>query len=97
MQSVITFLTGTGVNLAVAAIFSMLLIFLTFKLLNSISNPAAKVVVRVLLVSLVLVLVNILGDFLEYRIPINAVTIFIPALFGIPGFALVALLQYLLP
>ena len=43
-----------------------------------------------------LIAVNFIGRPLGYGIPINLITVLLPSILGLPGLALVSLLQFLL-
>jgi len=71
------------------AVILLLLIITAFK------TPAriiAKFVLNAALGLLALIIINSLGNFINFHIPINAYTIFATGILGIPGFVLAVLL-----
>lgn len=96
MPRITLFSATAGMNVVVAYIFALLLLYLIAKFLLGANRAGSKLLLRAGLTTLAIVLLNTLGGLIGYRMPLNLVTILVPAFLGLPGFALVALLQYLL-
>ncbi|MGL4520945.1 MAG: pro-sigmaK processing inhibitor BofA family protein [Bacilli bacterium] len=53
------------------------------------------VIVRAVIVSMFIIVINILGASFHYHIPLNGISVGVGALLGMPGFVVVALMSYL--
>lgn len=97
MPRIIPFVAAAGPNMIITYIFALLGLYLTaYLLLGKKRLKGGRLVARVALVSVALLLVNVFGGLIGFRVPLNLVTILIPTFLGVPGFALVAVMQYLI-
>jgi inhibitor of the pro-sigma K processing machinery len=80
----------------IAFVFALILVYLVFRLLLTPFRRAGKLLLRAGVAAVALILVNLIGSRFGYSVPLNLVTVLIPALLGLPGFFLVSLLQFLL-
>lgn len=96
MPRIPLFSATTNINILVAYVFALLLLYLIARLLLRANFAGGKLLTRATLTVLAIVLVNGVGSLIGYRVPLNLITILVPTVLGLPGFALVALLQYLL-
>ncbi len=85
-----------SVNVVVAYLFALFLLYLLARLLLESGRAGGKLLARAGLTTLAIVLLNTVGPLIGYRLPLNPITILLPTFLGFPGFMLVALLQYLL-
>lgn len=97
MPRIIPFMTAAGPNMIITYIFALLGLYLiAYLLLGKKRMQGGRLAARLALVSVALLLMNVVGGLIGFRVPLNLVTILIPTFLGVPGFALVALIQYLL-
>jgi inhibitor of the pro-sigma K processing machinery len=96
MPRIPLFSASTGLNVVIAYVFALLLLYLIARLLLRAKLAGGKLLGRAGLTVLAVILLNGVGSLIGYHLPLNPVTILIPTILGLPGFALVALLQYLL-
>lgn len=96
MPRIALFPSSPGINVVLAYIFALLLLYLVARLLLRANLAGGKLLLRAGLTVFAVILLNGVGSLIGYRLPLNPVTILVPTLLGLPGFALVALLQYLL-
>ena len=96
MPRITLFSATTGINIVIAYVFALLFLYLLARLLLGPNRSSGKLLARAGLTTVGIVLLNVIGSLIGFRIPLNLVTILVPTFLGLPGFALVALLQYLL-
>lgn len=96
MPRIPLFSASTSINILIAYVFALLLLYLVARLLLRANFAGGKLFARASLTVLALILVNGVGGLIGYRVPLNLITILVPTALGLPGFALVTLLQYLL-
>ena len=88
---------GGGLNMVLAYIFALLCLYLLALLLLGKNRLALRRLLgRAALVTALIFAVNFLGVLTGFRMPLNLVTILVPVFLGVPGFVMVALLQYLI-
>lgn len=96
MPSISLFGSAASLNVVVAFIFALVMVYLLFRLLLSPLRKAGKLFLRVGVAGAALILVNLVGARFGYAVPLNLVTVSLAAALGIPGFFLVTLMQFLL-
>lgn len=84
-----------SINVLIAFGFAIVLVYLVGALIVS-SRLKGKFLVRLGASALFIFAVNILGGLWGFAIPLNPITVLIPAVAGIPGFLLVLALQFIL-
>lgn len=95
MPAIPFFSTAVGINVILAYIFALLLLYLVARLVLTSFRRTGKFFLRAGAFMLAIIVCNGIGKYWGYHIPLNLVTILLPALLGFPGFLLVALLQFL--
>lgn len=85
-----------GVEVFLAYIFGIMMLFLVAKLLLIPIKIVWKLIVNAVIGGITLILINFLGAFLGVYIPINIITALITGLLGVPGVVLILILQYIL-
>ncbi len=96
MPRITLFSANAGINVVIAYVFALFLLYLIARFLLGADRAGGKLLARAGLTVAAIVLLNGVGGLMGYRLPLNLVTILIPTFLGVPGFALVALMQYLL-
>ncbi|NLY54379.1 MAG: hypothetical protein GX060_07170 [Firmicutes bacterium] len=96
MPRIPLFSGSVSINVIVAYLFTLILLYLVAGPLLGLSRRSGKFLARSALTTLAIIGINLVGGLVGYRVPLNLVTILIPTILGFPGFALVTLLQYLL-
>lgn len=96
MPSISLFGSAVTLNVIVAFLFALIMIFLLARLLVSPLRGFGRYVLRVGIVTVVIIVINAAGQFVGFAMPLNLVTIAIPTVLGVPGLVMVALLQFLL-
>ena len=96
MPRITLFSASTGINIVIAYVFALLFLYLLARMLLGPHRSTGKLLARAGLTTFSIVLLNVIGGLVGFRIPLNLVTVLVPTFLGLPGFALVALLQYLL-
>lgn len=96
MPRIPLFSAPTGINVVIAYLFALFLLYLVARLLLGSGRAGGKLLARAGLTALAIIALNTVGPLVGYRLPLNPVTILLPTLLGLPGFVLVTLLQYLM-
>lgn len=71
-------------------------VFIILKILAWPIKKIVKVLINIAIGALLLLLVNYIGSFFNFMIPINWVSALVVGLLGIPGVAILAILQFIL-
>ncbi|NLW18080.1 MAG: hypothetical protein GX033_10675 [Firmicutes bacterium] len=96
MPRIALFSGSMNINIVIAYIFALFLLYLIARLLLSANRTGGKLLGRAGLTVMAIILLNAVGTLVGYRVPLNLMTILLPTFLGVPGFALVVLLQYLI-
>jgi len=96
MPTISLFGSAASVNVIIAFLFGLVLLYLLFRLILVPFRSSGRVLMRVGVSALCLVAVNLIGGRFGYAVPLNLVTVLIPALLGVPGFFLATLMQFLI-
>jgi len=86
-----------SISLPTLVAYGIAVILLLF-IISAFKTPVriiGKIVLNSLLGLIALVIVNSLGNFFSFHIPINLYTVFTTGILGIPGFVLVIILTHL--
>ena len=78
-------------NIAAVAII-LLMLFLAFKLLAAPLKGLLKLLLHAALGMVILLLVNLVGGFFDFSVPITWVTVLVSGVGGIPGVVLLVLM-----
>lgn len=96
MPSIPLFGSAVSVNVVIAFVFALILLYLVLRLLLTPFHKAGRLLLRLGLTTAALVTINLVGGRFGYGVPLNLVTVLLPASLGVPGLFLVALMQFLL-
>lgn len=96
MPTISLFGSAASVNVVIAFVFALVLLYLVLRLILVPFRKSGSAMLRVGVSALCLIAVNLIGGRFGYAVPLNLVTILIPAVLGVPGFLLAALMQFLI-
>jgi inhibitor of the pro-sigma K processing machinery len=96
LSSISLFGSAASINVIIAFVFALILLYLVLRLILSSLRNAGRMLLRVGVSALALILVNLIGSRFGYAVPLNLVTVLLPTALGVPGFFLATLLQFLL-
>jgi len=74
----------------------LLILWILFKVFRWPLKVLGKLVLNAVMGAITLVLINIIGGFFDFTLPINAFTSLIVGLMGVPGVAIIAAWVFLL-
>lgn len=83
------------IGVILATLLLMVILFIIIRLLLGPLKAITRLFINCGLAFLVLVLVNFVGLYLNFHLPINLISIISVGVLGVPGFALVAFLNFL--
>lgn len=96
MPTISLFGSAASVNVVIAFVFALVLLYLVLRLILVPFRKAGRVLLRVGISALCLIAVNLIGGRFGYEVPLNVVTVLMPVVLGVPGFFLATLMQFLL-
>lgn len=96
VPSVSLFGSAASVNVVIAFVFALILLYLVLRLLLTPFHKAGRLLLRLGVTTAALVVINLVGGRFGYGVPLNLITVLLPASLGVPGLFLVALMQFLL-
>ena len=82
------------INLIIAYIIGIIILFLIGKVLLLPIKFLLKLIYNALIGGIILIIINLFGNFINFDIPVNFISALIVGILGIPGIALLVILKY---
>lgn len=83
-------------QIVIASLFAVGLIYLFLQVIYYPVKLTTKILLNVLIGAIVLIIINLLGSFFEYSLPINHLTVLTIGFLGIPGIILLVILKFII-